>query len=169
MERRRALGSFVGATALLLLLLAIHPVSAERLLTGYVLVLAALALASLTRVVQPASTRVASAFEQALRDRAERPTRPPELVRTERELTLAAATAGHAHRRLLPLLREVAAARLWAGHGIELWRRPERARAILGEETWELVDPDRPEPDDRNAPGIPLPRVASVVDRLEEL
>jgi hypothetical protein len=168
-ERRRLVGSLAGTTGLLLLLLAVRPVSAESLLTGYVLVLAAIALASLTRVAQPSGTRASSPFERALMARDARPLRPPELVRTERDLTLAAATAGHAHRRLVPLLRDAAAARLWANHGIELWRRPDRARALLGDDTWELIRPDRPEPDDRNGPGIPLARIAAVAERLESL
>ena len=106
------------------------------------LLLAAIALASLTRLARPSfERRRARAFEDALRARGERPLRPPELVRTERELTLAAASAGHAHRRLLPLLREAASARLYAQHGVELSRRPERARELLGDETWELSAP----------------------------
>ncbi len=168
-ERRRVLGSVAASTALLLLLLAVHPLPTERLLSIYVLLLAAIALASLTRLAQPSLGRSPSRFEDALRARGERPLRPPELVRTERELTLAAASAGHAHRRMVPLLREAASARLYAQHGVELSRRPERARQLLGDETWELVRPDRPEPADRNGPGIPLARIAAVIDRLERL
>ena len=164
------LGAVVGATALLLLLLAVRPLPAERLLSIYVLLLAAIALASLTRIAQPfVERRHPSAFEHALRARDERPTRPPELIRTEREITLAASAAGHAHRRLLPLLREAAAARLQSRHGVELARRPQRARELLGEETWELLRPDRPEPADRNAPGLPLARIEALVERLERI
>jgi len=169
-ERRRVLGAVAIVTGLLVVMLAVRPLSAERLLSIYVLLLASIALASLTRIAQShVGQRYPSRFEHALRAREERPLRPPELVRTERELTLAVATAGHAHRRLLPLLREAAAARLFAHHGIELARRPEQARALLGEEAWELLRPDRPEPADRNDPGIPLARIESVVERLERV
>jgi hypothetical protein len=169
-ERRRVLGAVATATALLLVLLAVRPLSVERLLSIYVLLLAAIALASLTRVAQSSfQRRNASRFEQALRAREERPLRPPELVRTERELTLAVATAGHAHRRLVPLLREAAAARLYARHGVELARRPQRAHELLGDELWELVRPDRPEPVDRNGPGIPLAEIAAAIGRLERV
>ena len=79
--------------------------------------------------------------------------------------TLGASSAGHLHTRLLPLLRDAAMARL----GIDFDLHPGRARAALGEETWELLRPDRPAPVERNAPGLPLRRVRAVVDRLEQL
>ena len=105
-----------------------------------------------------------SQFEHALSRNESEPSRPAELVRIEREITLGTSSAGHLHTRLLPLLREAAAARL----GIDLELRPDRARAVLGEETWELVRPDRPEPHDRNAPGLPIRRVRAVVESLEQ-
>ena len=46
---------------------------------------------------------------------------------------------------LRPIVREIAAARL-ARHGVSLDRQPERARALLGAQTWELVRPDREAP-----------------------
>ena len=87
----------------------------------------------------------------------------------ERELVLGVADADHAHRRLLPLLRAAAAARLSAKHGLELERRPEAARALLGEDVWELLRPDRPEPENRHAPGVPKERLAAVIERVEAL
>jgi hypothetical protein len=169
-ERRRIVGSLATATAVLGVLLGIRPLPTERLLAGYVLVLAAIALATLTRIAQPpGERREASRFEQALRGRRERPTRPPELVRTERELTLGMANAAHAHTRLLPLLREAAEARLTAKHGVDVSRRSHVAEALLGEEAWELLRRDRPAPDDRDAPGLSFARVEAIVARLERL
>jgi hypothetical protein len=169
-ERRRVVGSVATATATLLLLLVIRPLPAERLVSIYVLVLAAIALASLTRLAQhELEGRRPSPFERALAERNERGPRPPELVRTERELVLGTSSAGHAHRRLLPLLRDAAAARLYAHHGVDLVRRPGRARELLGDETWELLRPDRPEPEDRNARGLPLAEVAAAIDRLDRI
>jgi hypothetical protein len=95
--------------------------------------------------------------------------RPPELIRTEREITLGTASAGNLHRRLLPILRAAAAARLSAGHKIDLERRPDAARAVLGEDAWELLRPDRPEPHDRDDPGVPMSRLRDVVSTLEKL
>ena len=68
-------------------------------------------------------------------------------------------------------VEEVAAAsaRLASRHGIELERRPEAARAMLGEDVWELLRPDRPEPADRHGPGVPREQVAAVIEALESL
>jgi hypothetical protein len=164
-ERRRVSTLTVFATLGLVVLLGVRPVSAERIVAGYVLALAAIALASLTRILADSVDTRASAFEHALmRVRAD-PPRPSDLIRVEREITLAMSSAGHLHQRLLPLLREVAAARL----GFDLDLRPGAARARLGEETWELLRPDRPEPENRNAPGIRHRDVRAVVDELERL
>ena len=168
-ERRRVGGAVVAATVVVLVLLGAAPISRERLLAAYVLVLAAIALASLTRIAQPDKLQPASRFELALARRREAPTRPPELVRTERELTLGTASAAHAHRRLLPLLRDAAAARLVAWHGVELDRQPAAARALLGDEAWELLRPDRPDPADPHGPGVPRSSVEALVERIEQL
>ena len=80
-------------------------------------------------------------------------------MRIEREITLGTTSAGHLHARLLPLLREAASARL----GSRL------TRERLGDDAWELLRPDRPEPADRNAPSISVRRVNSIVTTLERL
>jgi hypothetical protein len=169
-ERSRLAAAVAIATIGLLVLLGVRPVSTQQLLTAYVLVLAAIALAALTRVARSASDfPPPSEFDAALRVREASPMRPPELVRTEREITLGTSNAGHLHQRLLPLLREAAAARLSAGHNVDLVRRPQAARELLGEDAWELLRPDRPEPLDRNAPGISMRRLRGVVATLEKL
>ena len=87
----------------------------------------------------------------------------------DRVLVLGSADADHAHRQLLPLLRATAAARIATRHGFELERRPEEARALLGDDVWELLRPDRPGPKDRHGPGVPHERVAAVIERVESL
>jgi hypothetical protein len=67
------------------------------------------------------------------------------------------------------MLREAAAARLAAGHNVDLARRPDAARKLLGEDVWQLLRPDRPQPVDHDAPGIPMRQLRSVVDTLEKL
>ena len=169
-ERRRLLTLWAGATFGLVVALGVRPVSVSTILAAYVLVLAAIALAALTRLTRAASEwQAASQFEHALRSENESPVRPPELVRTEREITLGSANAAHMHMRLLPILREAAAARLAAHHNVELDRRPDAARALLGDKAWQLLRPDLPPPEDRNAPGLPLARVRDLVDTLERL
>src|SRR4029077_6321578 len=107
----------------------------------------------------------ASLFERVLSRKPPTPTRPSEIVRIEREITLGTRSAGHLHPRFLPWLRGAASARL----GIDFDLHPERARAALGDDSWQLLRPDRPEPTDRSAPGLPIRRVRAVVDLLERL
>ncbi|MGZ4382322.1 MAG: hypothetical protein ACXVZ3_12980 [Gaiellaceae bacterium] len=151
-------------------LLAIPKLSTSRALAIWVVLVAALVLAVLVRQSRERGGQTpARRFEQALRRRKQAASQPEELERMERELVLGVADADHAHRRLLPLLRAAAAARLNARHGIELERRPEAARALLGEDVWELLRPDRPEPENRHGPGVPRERVAAVIERVESL
>jgi hypothetical protein len=158
-ERRRVVGAVGLATAALVVLLGVRPVATATLVAGYVLVLAAIATAALTRLLAGDPDLRVSPFEQALARKPDEPTRPPELVRVEREITLGTSNAGHLHSRLVPLLREVAIARL----GSTL------SRERLGDEAWELLRPDRPAPEDRHGPGASLREIRRVVARLEEL
>ncbi len=169
-ERRRIFSSVAAATVALAVALGVGPVATERIVAAYILVLTAIAAAALTRAaVSAAGPQPVSELERALGPRREERGRPPELVRVEREITLGSANAGHLHVRLLPVLRDAAAARLAARHGIDLERRPEGARRLLGEDVWELVRPDRPEPADRGAPGLGLARLRHTIDTLEAL
>jgi hypothetical protein len=165
-ERRRVVVLFAITTIALIIVLGLHPVSTERIAAGYAHALAAFALDALVRVVGAQSWHErGSMFEHALARKTSKPTRPSEIVRIEREITLGTTSAGHLHTRLLPLLRDAVAARL----GIDFDLHPERARAALDEESWELLRPDRPEPADRSAPGLAIRRVRSVVDEIERL
>jgi len=165
-ERRRVAIAVAVATLALVILLGTRPVSSDRIAAGYVLALAAIGLTALMRSLsRAAADQPPSQFERMLTRAPEHPSRPPELVRIEREITLGAASAGHLYLRLLPLLREVAVAKL----GVDLERRPERAKTLLGEDAWELLRPDRPPPEDRTAPGLPLHRIRALVDTLERV
>lgn len=165
-ERRRIAVPVVLTTVGLIVVLGLHPVSTERIVAGYVLVLAAIGLASVTRALAAVSWHErASRFDYALSRRPVERTRPSELVRIEREITLGTTSAGHLDARLLPLLRGAAEARL----GLDFALQPDRARKALGEDTWELLRPDRPAPVERNAPGLPLRRVREIVASLEQL
>jgi hypothetical protein len=77
-------------------------------------------------------------------------------------------SAAEVHRRVRPLLRDIAAARL-ARRGIGLDRDPLPARELLGEELWELVRADRPAPVTRDAPGMTLAELSALTDRLEAM
>ena len=163
---RRLILPFLLATIGLVVALGLHPVATGRILAAYVLAVAALALELMTRVLSSRSaTGQHSEFERALEQEKQTPTRPTDLLRIERELSLGVASAGHLHTRLLPLLRESANARL----GFDLQRLPARARVSLGDETWELLRPDRPVPEDRHGAGAPLRKLEHCIETLERL
>ena len=156
------------ATASLVVLLAVRPLSTSRALGIWVVIVTALALLLLVRRSRATAPHV-SRFDAALQGQTTAASEPVELLRMERELELGIASAGSAHHRLLPLLRAAAAARLASRHGIDLDRRPDAARALLGEEAWEWVRPDRPEPADRFGRGVPRESVTAVIERVESL
>ena len=158
-EPARVATAMVLATLLLLVALGIGAVDRATTLAAYLLVLAAIGVASLLRTFAGTPDIRSSPLEHALARQPDPRPRPPDLVRVERELTLGVANAGHMHRRLAPMLRDVAFARL----GGRL------TRERLGDEAWELLRPDREEPADPYAPGPSLNEIRRVVARLEQL
>jgi hypothetical protein len=165
-EAQRLALPFLLVTVGLVVALGLHPISRERILAAYVLALAAIGLELTMRILaREAATGELSPFEYALDRKRMEPVRPGELLRTERELALGIAGAGHLHTRLLPLLREAAEARL----PFDLRRSPERARTALGDEVWQLLRPDLPPPDDRHAPGASRRQIERCIDALEGL
>jgi hypothetical protein len=157
----------LAAIAALVILLALRPLSTSRGLAIWIVVVSGIALVLLVRHSRTEQRR--SRFEAALRGKPAATPVPAELLRMERELELGIAGAGNAHHRLLPLLRSAATARLATRHGIELDRRPDAARALLGEDAWELLRPDRPEPADRFDPGVPRHRITALIEKVESL
>jgi hypothetical protein len=103
------------------------------------------------------------------RARTDRRSPPTSLARIEHVAALGVAGSFDLHYRLAPRLRSIASGLLESRRRISLERRPEAARAILGESTWSLVRPDREAPDDRLARGIPPDELARVVDSLEAI
>jgi hypothetical protein len=97
---------------------------------------------------------------------------PPERLRQleelERAVDFALGTAFDLHFRLRPHLVRVATARL-AARGVNLQAQPDRARALLGPDAWDLVRADREAPEDRAGPGVDLARLRSVVDQLDAI
>jgi hypothetical protein len=164
-ERRRIASGVAFATVALLVALGIGPVSRERILAAYVLVLAGIVLAALTRVVRSTSELPPpSELEHALRPHRDEPMRPPELIRIEREIRLGMSSEWYLYKRLAPILRDAATAR-----GIDFERRPAAARELLGDEVWELIRPDKPEPDHQTRSQLGYPQLRAAVESLERL
>ncbi len=171
-QNRRTVVWTATVTLALAILLGLRPLPVERLLAGYAVTLAAIALFHLVATFHHGTepTRDARRFEDALRRGPKAtPIRHPAFIAMEREIELGTEHAGQAHRRLLPLLRTAVAARLALGHGVELEERPDVARALLGEEAWEYLRPDRPEPVDRHGPGPSRDTIAALIGRVESL
>lgn len=153
---------WIGATVVLGYMVLSEPSWRTIIVRLYILLLGVLVLFALLAATTerlPSSRR--SPFDAAL-PRGSQPARPlPELERMKREVALACATSYDLHARLLPHLREIADTRL------------ERTGRSAGPETlgrwWELLRPDRREPDDRFAPGIKEAELRALVSDLERL
>lgn len=94
---------------------------------------------------------------------------PRSLAQLENELTMSVGDALDFHYRFRPHLRLIAAGLLEGRRGVALDEEPERARRLLGEETWDLVRADRPAPADRHGPGMPVDALERVVVSLERV
>jgi hypothetical protein len=94
-------------------------------------------------------------------------TPPPDLERIEHEVALAVAGSFDLHYRLVPRLRALAAGLLSSRRNVSLERTPEDAWALVGEEAWALVRPDREAPQERLGKGIAAGDLGHVVDSLE--
>jgi hypothetical protein len=166
-RRQVPVGALVVTTIGFLVALGLRPISTREIVAAYVLALTGLVLLALMRIARSDDdwARATSQLELALRPRKATRLRPAELVRTERDLTLSETNAGELHTRLLPQLREVAAARLADRHDLAL----RDGHEILDDENWELLRPDRPAPADRGAPGLPMRRIAHLIDAIEQL
>lgn len=127
----------------------------------------ALALEILTLVIGVAAMLILlPGIPRRPRVRAQAPatTRPADLVRVEHDVA-ARQAAVEVHVRLRPLLTEIATTRLGRRRSITT----AQAQALLGDELWDLVRPDRPWPVDPKGPGVSLEQLARMTERLEQL
>ena len=126
-----------------------------------------LALVRTTREGEPFAD--SSDFDHALAEMSRRhPSDSGELTLV-RDIKQSRSSALHLHVRLRPILREIAAHRLWMRFGVDLDREEERARELIGPNAWELVRPGRLPPNDRLAPGPASAELRIVVDELERI
>jgi hypothetical protein len=164
----RAARALVWPTIALGLVIAFAPGRVAPATRIYALVLSGIALlvllAMLRRTYPPA--RPLRPRRKTRRAHAEKPSA---LARIEQEVALGVAGSFDLHHRLRPRIRELAGELLAGRRGVSLDDAPERAHALLGDETWDLVRPDRPPPEDRLARGMPINAVQSVVESLERL
>lgn len=153
---------FVICTAVTVYLALGQPAARNIAIHAYVLVVGGLLMLGIVAAAGDAVPRRRhSELERALSQDASKKHGVPELEKLERSVTLASASAFDLHLRLLPLLREIAQARL------------ERSGRSPGPETlgrwWDLLRPDREPPDDRFASGITPAELRELVADLERM
>jgi hypothetical protein len=96
---------------------------------------------------------------------------PPPLEQLRRVgQTLAAARESEVRliRDLRPLFRSIASLRL-ARRGVELDRQQDKARAVLGDELWDLVRAEGPRASGPFAGGISAAGLQGMIERLERI
>ncbi len=168
-QARRLAGLLLLPTVVLAVALALAPHRAVLEIHVWLLVVLALVLVAFLGAVQAAYPSRNSPFEASLRRLSPAAARPQSLERLEREVSMAGTSAFDLHARLRPGITSLAAELLAARRGIDLAGEPARARAVLGEDAWELVRPDRPAPGERYGPGIDATRLDRVVTALESI
>lgn len=91
-----------------------------------------------------------------------------QLMRIERSVALSGSSRLEFEHRLQPDLRHLAGERLRLRRGINLERRPDAARAVLGERAWDLVM-RRGAGSDRTAPAPALAEIRELFEMLEQV
>lgn len=145
----------------------VAPGAASTWAHAYLVVLIAFVLAAAVRAFARARTPGGSSiFDAGLRRPRPAARKPEDLELLERLVTLASASAFDLHYRLRPAVREIAAGVLLR-RGVELDAQPAQARALLGDQAWSLVRPDREPPTDRQARGLGAAELEAVLLGIE--
>jgi hypothetical protein len=163
----RRLAPLLLLTVALVIAVVLAPANASTWIHMYLVAFAALiSLLSLRVVLERSLPAGPSPLEAAARPVREEPVAPEDLRALERLVPIGLSGPVDLHYRLRPELRSVAAGIL-AGRGVDLDTQPAAARGRLGEETWELVRPDREPPAVRDGPALSPAALARVVASLE--
>jgi hypothetical protein len=109
-----------------------------------------------------------------VRRRARRPLPPfdepyPTYQQVSEKLSWAQVSPRHYDMVTRPLLVRLLASRLADHHGVDLYRSPEAAKELVGEDVWWWVDPDRPAEGSSQPPGVDVRTLTRLVERLESL
>jgi len=166
-ERRAARLLFLPTIALLLVAV-LASGRLEQAVRVYALVVCAVVLGLAVQALRE-SFPDAGRLRSTRGDRDSPPERPRGIGQLEGEVALGAGDAASFHHRLRPRLRLTAAGLLEDRRGVSLDREPEKARTLLGDETWELVRPDREPPADRLARGLDPEVLRRTVESLEAI
>jgi hypothetical protein len=98
-----------------------------------------------------------------------RPSDFPAYAKISSDLGWAPVSQWHYDHGLRPLLSRLFESVLAERHRVDLTVDPERARRLVGDDVWPLIDPSWPPSFDSKAPGTDLGTLTRIVDRLEQL
>jgi hypothetical protein len=98
-----------------------------------------------------------------------RPSDFPFYAKISSDLSWAPVSQWHYDHGLRPLLSRLFESVLAERHRVDLTADPERARSVVGDDIWPLIDPSVPPSFDSRAPGTDLRTLTRIVDRLEQL
>jgi len=93
----------------------------------------------------------------------------PAYAKISSDLGWAPVSQWHYDHGLRPLLSRLFESVLAERYRVDLTADPERARSVVGDDIWPLIDPSRPPSFDSRAPGTDLRTLTRIVDRLERL
>ena len=93
----------------------------------------------------------------------------PAYAKISSDIGWASVSLWHYDHGLRPLLGRLFESALADRHRVDLTADPQRARSLVGEDIWPLIDPARAPSFDSNAPGMDQRTLTRVVDRLEQL
>jgi len=93
----------------------------------------------------------------------------PSYSKISSDLGWAPVSQWHYDHGVRPLLVRLMTSALAEHHRVDPAKDPARARQLVGDEIWPLVDPLRQPSLDSKAPGADLRTLARIVDRLEQL
>lgn len=159
----------VAATLGLIAALSFHAVTIIAI-RWYLLALGAFAIIALYRVIaRTYPIRGRSAFDRALESEKITPDRPERLQDLERQVYLAHIDSSEFHYRLVPRLREIASYRLASRRSVALERAPVAARALLGDQVYDLLWPVEDKSIDRRGPGVAVGELQAMLRAIEEL
>jgi hypothetical protein len=123
----------------------------------------------LRRLGRPLSRRGGSPFVAALMHRNQPAPETEEFASIRRTVDAARFSAFDVHFTLRPLLRELAASRLWVRRGIKLDAQPELASVVLGSETMAFLREGRPPPPNYRRPVMGVQAIERIVKSLESI
>jgi hypothetical protein len=93
----------------------------------------------------------------------------PAYAKISSDLGWAPVSQWHYDHGIRPLFGRLLESVLAERHRVDLARDPARARDLVGDDIWPLVDPSRPPSFDSKAGGADLRTLTRIVDRLEQL